>query len=208
MCCLLVPWLMVHGSTRVISDSSLPNTFVPTHVPWVHQLMGLCVYMVIWFSFQKQKNILVANSTEVYLHNRDLIGRRIGRCPKSFNISQSLKPATELTGRTDPQCSWRAPHAESMRPVDGHRRGVPQTLGRVHTTSVRQQIDVSMWFPRFYYKGDLIGQCTCVYLHNAIWLIGWRSHRCRNSWTLVEPTEQMDSAFKLLESIPDHNQNS
>ena len=165
---------MVHGSMWVISDSSLPNTFVPTHVPWVHQLIGsVCIYGHLILVSETEKYIeklVVTNSTEVYLHNRDLIGRRIGRCPKSFNISQSLKPATELTGRTDPQCSWRAPHAASMRSVDGQRRGVPQALGRVHTTSVRQQIDVSMWFPGFYYKGDFIGQCTCVYLHNAIWL--------------------------------------
>ena len=32
----------------------------------------------------------------------------------------------------------------------------------------RGLFDASLCFPGLYYIGDFIGQCTCVYLHNAI----------------------------------------
>ena len=70
-------------------------------------------------------NSMVGYWTE-YLHifaERNLIGRWLHPCLKSLTFFNFLTQATEPTEWTDPQCIENAPHAKSMRSVDGSTTG-------------------------------------------------------------------------------------
>ena len=60
MCCLLFPWLIIGpwfhvGHFRLLR---FLTSWLNQWIPWVHQLMGLCIDLIIWFLFQKQQSIL------------------------------------------------------------------------------------------------------------------------------------------------------